>query len=117
MRTVLAVAVGGALGSLLRYGFQKALNLSFPTGTLTANLLGCFVAGCLWAWAAKGLNAQAYLFLMTGFCGGFTTLSAFSVDSVQMMTTGRWPAFFLYTLASVGGGFLATFLGFKIFSS
>lgn len=114
---MILVAVGGAAGSMLRYAAQKTFNLSFPTGTLGVNLLGCFLAGCLWALSAKGMNAQNQLLLTTGFCGGFTTLSAFSVDGVQMMTTGRWAPFFAYLLASVAGGFAATFFGFKIFHS
>ncbi|MGZ5189402.1 MAG: fluoride efflux transporter FluC, partial [Flavisolibacter sp.] len=57
------------------------------------------------------------LLLITGFCGGFTTFSAFSQEGVQMMMDNRWLSFGLYTLASVAGGLLATFLAFKLTST
>lgn len=116
MMQVAVIAVGGAAGSVARYLVQKALNASFPVGTLTVNLIGCFLIGWLWASSIKGLNEQARLFLMTGFCGGFTTFSAFGLEGVQMMLAGRWMYFSLYIIASVAGGLLATFLGYKIFS-
>lgn len=116
MKQVMAVAAGGAMGSVLRYVAQKNLNASFPIGTLIVNITGCFLAGILWALLAKASNDTLSLLLMTGFCGGFTTLSAFSVDGVQMLTTGCWLAFFLYTTGSIAGGMLATFFGYKIFT-
>ena len=114
---VAIVAVGGAVGSILRYGVQKGLNATFPTGTLVVNIAGCFLIGMLWALSIKGLDEQKRLLLMTGFCGGFTTFSAFTLEGIQMMMAGRWAVFFLYTLSSVACGLLATFFGYKIFSS
>ena len=111
------VALGGAAGSMLRYGIQKWGNASFPLGTLAVNILGCFIAGCLWGISIKGLDETTRLLLMAGFCGGFTTFSAFSVEGVQMLMAGRWILFSLYILGSVAGGVLAVFLGYKIFSS
>ena len=116
MMQVLTVAAGGAIGSVLRYGVQKMFNLSFPFGTFAVNIVGCFLAGWLMALIIKGLNQSLFLFLMTGFCGGFTTFSAFSTESIQMILTERWIHFSLYIIASVAGGLLATFLGYKIFS-
>ncbi|MDB5209094.1 MAG: crcB [Flavisolibacter sp.] len=115
MIQVAAVALGGAAGSVLRYGVQKAFNASFPSGTLLVNIIGCFLVGILWA-TLKQEDEQKRLLLMTGFCGGFTTFSAFTLEGVQMMTSGRWAIFFLYTTASVACGLLAAFLGFKIFN-
>ena len=117
MKQVAIVAFGGAAGSLLRYGVQKLLNAAFPFGTLAVNIVGCFLAGWLLALAAKELNLYFYLFLMTGFCGGFTTFSAFSVESLQLIIAGRWLLFSTYSFISIAGGFLATFTGFKIFST
>lgn len=111
------IAAGGAIGSVLRYALQKALNAFFPTGTFVVNVLGCFLIGLLWAMANKGMDEGKRLLLMTGFCGGFTTFSAFSLESITMLTSGRWPAFFFYTTGSVLCGLLATFIGFKIFSA
>ena len=116
MNQLLLIASGGAMGSVVRYLLQKALNTSFPVGTLTVNIIGCFLIGWLWALSGKNLNDAMRLFLMTGFCGGFTTFSAFSLEGVQMITTGRWLFFSVYVLASVAGGLLATFLSYKIFS-
>ncbi|HUC81553.1 MAG TPA: fluoride efflux transporter CrcB [Flavisolibacter sp.] len=115
MMNVLAVAAGGALGSVLRFAIQKWLNLSFPFGTLAVNIIGCFFAGWLMAKAANGLTETRALFLMTGFCGGFTTFSAFSVENIQLLLEGRWalPAF--YIAVSVAGGLLAAYTGYKFF--
>lgn len=112
---ILTVALGGAAGSVLRYSIQKAFNASFPTGTLLVNIIGCFLIGVLWT-ALKQSDEQKRLLLMTGFCGGFTTFSAFTLEGVQMLMTGRLVIFLLYTIGSVSCGLLATFLGFKIFS-
>lgn len=117
MKPVIAVAVGGAIGSVLRYAVQKKFNVSFPAGTLAVNLTGCFLAGWLLALTGKGLSPGAHLFLMTGFCGGFTTFSAFSVENLQMMISGRWVSAAFYLFTSVAGGLLATFTSYKIFSS
>lgn len=110
-----AVALGGAAGSMVRYGIQKAFNSSFPLGTLLVNIIGCFLIGVLWA-TLKQPGEQKKLLLMTGFCGGYTTFSAFTLEGVQMMMGGRWAIVFLYVIASVAGGLLATFLGYKIFN-
>ena len=117
MKAVIAVAVGGAIGSVLRYAVQKNFNASFPAGTIAVNLAGCFLAGLIWAFAVKGLNTQAQLLLMTGFCGGFTTFSAFSVENVQMIIAGRWMTALFYSFISIAGGLLATFTGYKIFNA
>lgn len=113
---VIAVAAGGALGSVLRFGIQKMFNLNFPYGTFAVNVVGCFLAGCFLAQFNRGISATLFLFLMTGFCGGFTTFSAFSTESVQMILANRWIHVSLYIIASLTLGLLATFLGFKIFS-
>lgn len=118
MIQVAAIAIGGAAGSVLRYGVQKAFNVSsFPAGTLLVNIFGCLLIGMLWALFGKDGNEQKRLLLMTGFCGGFTTFSAFTLEGLQMVMAGRWAVFFLYTTGSVVCGLAATFLGYKIFNS
>ncbi|RYF80282.1 MAG: CrcB family protein, partial [Chitinophagaceae bacterium] len=67
MMQVAVIAVGGAVGSVLRYFLQKSVQADFPYGTLTVNIIGCFLIGCLWAASLKGMNEQLRLFLMTGF--------------------------------------------------
>lgn len=99
MTTVLSVALGGALGAVGRY--LIGLAVAFPLGTLTVNIVGSFVIGAVWVLlAAKGM--QHWLpFLMTGFLGGFTTFSAFSLDTMRLVETGRIGAAGSYVLASV----------------
>lgn len=117
MKPVIAVAVGGAIGSVLRYAVQKRFNVSFPAGTLAVNLVGCFLAGWLLTLTGKDSGSGVQLFLMTGFCGGFTTFSAFSVENIQMMISGKWVTAVFYLFLSIAGGLLATFTSYKIFRS
>lgn len=116
MKDVVLVAVGGAVGSVLRFLVQKNLNLSFPFGTFAVNVVGCFAAGWLLANLSRGLSIPVYLFLMTGFCGGFTTFSAYSAESLQMILSGQKLKFLVYTIASVTTGLLACYAGFKLFT-
>jgi CrcB protein len=91
---LLAVAGGGALGSLARYlvsiGAGKILGPSFPCGTLIVNITGSFLMGILIEGFALRWNAPeaVRVFLMIGICGGFTTFSAFSSDTVYLLTRG-----------------------------
>jgi CrcB protein len=93
-RSLLAVAVGGALGCLMRWFLALCLNRYFPTippGTLAANLIGCYVIGIALAvfTLSPALPIEWRLFLATGFCGGLTTFSTFSVEVVMLMQSGR----------------------------
>jgi CrcB protein len=97
--TLVSVALGGALGAVLRY--LIGLAVAFPLGTLTVNLVGSLIIGIVWAvFNAKGL--QAWLpFIMTGILGGFTTFSAFSLDTLRLVEAGRLAAAGGYVMASV----------------
>lgn len=116
MQPLLYVGLGGAFGSMLRFLCQRALNdPAFPYGTLTVNVLGCLLIGIFLGWVQKnGLQTHTYLLLTTGFCGGFTTFSAFTQESIQLLLQHRWQAFLFYTLLSVTAGLLATFGGYKL---
>ena len=92
---ILLIALGGAVGSVARYllgrAVQGALHLEFPIGTFTVNVVGCLVIGVL---AKFFMNSQTELplraTLMIGFCGGFTTFSTFSYETLALMRGGEW---------------------------
>ena len=96
---VISVALGGAIGAVLRY--LIGLAVAFPIGTLAVNVIGSFAIGLLWVLlATRGL--QHWLpFVMTGLLGGFTTFSAFSLDTMRLVEAGRVSAAGGYVLASV----------------
>jgi len=116
MRILLLVGAGGFIGSVLRYlaaqFVQNKFLSAFPFGTLSVNVIGCFAIGCIFALAEKGnLSAEWRLFLATGICGGFTTFSAFSIETISLMKERQMTGAFLYILASIALGLGATFLG------
>ena len=107
------VGLGGLLGSLCRYGFTLWLSApaaAMPWGTLASNLAGCFVIGLVSQLVADTdvLSPATRLFLATGFCGGFTTLSSLVYELVQMVKTGEW----LYALLYLNGSFFGAVLAF-----
>jgi CrcB protein len=86
---VLLVGLGGLVGSIARYAVStwllSALGPTFPWGTLAVNLTGCFVAGVLFGVGdARGLATGTRLLLLTGFLGGYTTFSAFGIETVRL---------------------------------
>lgn len=118
--TVLWIAIGGALGSLGRYWVSEALAVafgpSFPWGTLLVNVSGSFVIGFVAGGSGAGgrwiESAFARQFIMIGLCGGYTTFSAFSLQTVTMLQTGDVGRAGLNVAGSVGLCLAATFLGF-----
>ena len=120
IKNFLIVGLGGAVGSMLRYGVQRILQVqgtaTFPTGTLLVNIAGCFLIGILWSMISRSLtwNEEMKLLLMTGFCGGFTTFSAFTLEGIGLLKENKTALFLIYLTASVVGGLLATFIGIRI---
>jgi len=108
MIQAILVAVGGAIGSVLRYYVgQWALRLAgpaFPWGTLTVNVVGCFVIGVFAEMIIRRFDAspELRLLLITGFLGGFTTFSAFSLDAISLFERGAVVSGAVYIVASVG---------------
>lgn len=103
--TLLHVALGGAIGAVLRFatniGAQRLLAGGFPYATVVVNVLGSFAMGLLSvALAKKNLTALSP-FLMTGILGGFTTFSAFSLDAVTLWEQDQQGLAFLYVSVSV----------------
>ncbi|MFK7993606.1 MAG: fluoride efflux transporter CrcB [Granulosicoccus sp.] len=113
------VAAGGAMGACARYALTILLldsTVRFPLATLVANLSGAFLAGFIisFLWS-RGLSASpVYLLLVTGFLGSFTTLSAFSVETLKLMQTGALSAAIANVSITVGGALLAVTLGARL---
>ncbi len=111
------VASGGALGAVLRYlvSLWVGVQQVFPWATLTINIAGSFAIGMLWGWFAQAEWFQHWgrLLLVVGVLGGFTTFSAFSLESLTLLENGQTTSALTYVLASVVGCLLAVFLGFK----
>lgn len=106
MNELVAVAAGGALGSVGRYlvveGMGRWLGAAFPWGTLTVNAVGGLAIGVLaGALAAHPSLAAWRFFLITGILGGFTTFSAFSLDAVALAGRGAWAEAAAYVMGSV----------------
>ena len=117
MLTFVAVAIGGAVGAMLRHGVNLAslrwLGLGFPWGTFVENVLGCFLMGiAATIFAAKAELAPEWRALIaTGLLGGFTTFSAFSLETALMIERGQMGVAALYALLSVCLALLALFGG------
>ena len=117
IRNLLLVALGGAIGSVLRY-LLSSINTSFPWGTFTVNVLGSLLIGLLVGLVSKGLlSPEMKLLMVTGFCGGFTTFSTFANEYFGMMKAGDVLQMALYVGASVVIGILAVWSGMMLTNS
>jgi len=105
--TVLWVALGGAIGSALRFGLSEAVRrspplASLPWATLAANVAGSLVIGWFLHWATRSdASPELRAFIAIGVCGGFTTFSAFAAENLSLLQAGQPGRAFLYALASV----------------
>ncbi|WP_040700839.1 fluoride efflux transporter FluC [Sulfitobacter indolifex] len=108
MKTLIMVALGGALGASLR--FLVGLAVGFPLGTLAVNVSGSLAIGLVWVLLAEK-SSLLLPFLMTGLLGGFTTFSAFSLDTLRLLEAGRAGVAFSYVGASVILSLAACLLG------
>ena len=118
MVKLLWIGLGGFAGSIARYLVSRLNNsidfLAIPLGTLLVNVLGSFIIGLLTGIASKSplLTLELRLFLMVGFCGGFTTFSSFTNENLTLLHNGQILPIFLYTGASIFFGFIAVYLGY-----
>lgn len=104
------------LGALLRWQLSVRFNGLLPTvpmGTLLANLLGGYLVGLSVAWLiqAQDLSPEVRLFLITGFCGGLTTFSTFSMEVITLLQSGRLASAAGLAALHLGGSLAATYLG------
>lgn len=118
---LLAVFVGGGLGSLARYLtgliFLQRFGPGFPYGTLAINLAGCFLIGIIAELAQTrsfGIGSATRLFLVVGVLGGFTTFSSFAYEAVTLAGEALSVPAIVYVLTSVAGGIVAAFAGIVI---
>lgn len=117
---VASVAIGGALGSVARYLLTGAvasrLNTTFPTGTLVVNVAGCLAIGMLMHLALNmpQVSPPVRALLITGLCGGFTTFSTFSWETMAAIEEGEFARAALYVASSVVLGLLAVWVGREV---
>jgi CrcB protein len=108
------VAAGSAIGGAARFALTLAAQpdtVAFPVGTLLVNALGCLMLGGLLQLLGARPSYQLQLLLATGFCGGFTTFSTFSYESIRLMQTGLWNRAAGYIVISLVLGLLAVWAG------
>ncbi len=120
IKNLFLVAIGGASGSVLRYLIHwivaKKSVSNFPYQTFFVNIIGCLLIGILVGYLAKNQiqNETLKLLLITGFCGGFTTFSAFGLENINMIQNQNYQLAFIYTSLSLVLGILAVSLGIFI---
>jgi len=120
MAIILAVGLGGAIGSIARYGVAQAASTimvrGIPIAVISVNILGSFLMGlavAVFAFRALDNHALKY-FILTGLMGGFTTFSAFSLDAIRLFERGQWGEAVGYIFSSVVFSLMALFFGLWI---
>ena len=117
-QNILWVFLGGGLGSVLRYGISKNLYPFFENyflSTLTVNLIGSFLIGLFIGFEIKYiLQKPLMMFLVVGFCGGFTTFSTFALENYNLLKSGEYLLAFIYIISSIVVGILAVGFGFFV---
>lgn len=115
-KTILLIGTGGFAGSVSRYLLTKFIAskwpMAFPWGTFTVNVLGCFLIGIVMGLSFQSsISTQTRLVLATGFCGGFTTFSTYSLEIFELYQKGEAGISLFYLLASIVLGFIGIWLG------
>ncbi|RYE09924.1 MAG: fluoride efflux transporter CrcB [Hyphomicrobiales bacterium] len=121
MNAYLLVGIGGALGSMARYGsgvlVGRVWNSGFPLATLLINIAGSLAMGLFIGWLARTTpdwQADARLFVAVGVFGGFTTFSSFSLDAIALIERGEIAQSAIYILGSVVIAILALYVGMLV---
>lgn len=121
MKSVLLVALGGAIGSVARFKLSgwvlhQTPNWRFPAGTVVVNIVGCLIVGLLAGMAVKQevFTPDARVFLFTGLLGGFTTFSAFGLETLLLLKRGEAGVAIANVVLSIAIGLLAAWLGYGL---
>jgi CrcB protein len=118
MLNILLVALGGGLGAAGRYGVSLAMPAKpgeWPWATFGINVVGSLLIGVLAGWLARNPDGEQWrLFLGVGVLGGFTTFSAYSLETLRMIERGDWAGAALYALGSVVAGLAAVAIGMDL---
>lgn len=120
LRSILLVAMGGALGSVGRFLLSKAVQehaaTAFPVATFAVNVVGCFVIGLVYGLSLRGNEpaGDTKLLLATGFCGGFTTFSTFMNEGSALMKDEHYTYMMLYLFGSLALGLIAVLSGHQL---
>jgi CrcB protein len=120
MTKIILLFCAGGLGSLSRYllsgVFQRAINISFPTGTYLVNIIGCFMFGLIWAYAQDrlSLSPEFRVIILTGFMGAFTTFSTFIFESAALLDSAQWPYFLLNVVGQIITGVILLKFGLTL---
>ncbi len=118
LKDILLVGTGSFFGGIARYLIalaMKGISDTFPWATITANIVGCMLIGLLVAvFNRLSSPSQLNLLLAVGFCGGFTTFSTFSKESLNLLQSGNYSSFCIYAFGSVAVGILAVAVGFLL---
>jgi len=119
LKDFLYVGAGSFVGGVVRYLVSLAMKSvgGFPWATFIVNVVGCLLIGLLWGLSVRSSNALSGhlgLFLTVGFCGGFTTFSTFSKESLALLQMGSYVTFALYALGSILFGLAAVALGYPL---
>jgi CrcB protein len=122
MKNFILVFIGGGLGSGLRYLLSLAFlskKTDFPFHTFIANIIGSLLIGILLALFIKNQEweQQYKLLAAVGFCGGFTTMSSFSAENLQLLKEGNYSMFAIYLVLTIALCLICTFLGFQLIKS
>ncbi len=119
IKNIFLVFIGGGLGSICRYLISEIIYFKkfiFPYPTFITNLLGCFLIGLVLGWSIKNSNIDSSLIILfaVGFCGGFTTFSSFSYESLTLINNNQILNLFIYVFSSILIGIFSIFIGLKI---